>query len=159
MRGPECSLKVEVSMQEPLLADPVQRPLIHEFPGEPLEATVATYRLEEIAAEKLRAFLQSRQHFRDRGWLKNRPRDLYDLWYLQQQSYHPLDWQEVARLLPDKARAYGLSYREPEDFLDEQVITGIRRDWRGQLGNFVTDLPTFEQCLSTLHALLSEIFG
>ena len=159
MRGPECSLKVEVSMREPLLAEPIQRGLIHEFPGESLEITMATYRLEEIAAEKLRAFLQSRQHLRDRGWLKNRPRDLYDLWHLRQQSDLPLDWREVARLLPSKALAYGLSYAGPEDFLDEQVLSGIERDWDGQLGNFVTALPTFEECISALHALLSEAFG
>ncbi len=159
MRGLECSLKVEVSMQEPLLGDPVRRTLIHEFPGESLEATVVAYRLEEIAAEKLRAFLQSRQHFRDRGWLRNRPRDLYDLWYLQQQSDLPLDWQEVARLLPSKVEAYGLSYQGPEDFLDERVLTGIQRDWHGQLGNFVTDLPTFEQCALSFQSLLREVLG
>ena len=158
MRGLECSLKVEVSMQEPLLADPIQRPLIHELPGESLEATMATYRLEEIAAEKLRAFLQSRQHLRDRAWLKNRPRDLYDLWHLQQQSELPLDWQEVGRLLPDKAQAYGLSYRGPEDFLDEQVLVGIQRDGHGQLANFVTDLPSFEWCMSVFRGLLANAF-
>lgn len=157
MRNPDCSLKVEVSAEEPLLAGSVERPLIHEFSVESLDATIVAYRLEEIAAEKLRAFLQSRQHLRDRGWLRNRPRDLYDLWYLQQQTHLPLDWREVARLLPGKVEAYGLAYNGPDDFLDEQVLEGIQRDWQGQLANFVVDLPPFEGCATTLRNLVHTI--
>ena len=159
MRGPDCSLKVEVSMQEPLLAGPVERPLIHEFPGELLEAIIVAYRLEEIAAEKLRAFLQCRQHLRDRGWLRNRPRDLYDLWHLRRQRQLPLDWLEVGRLLAGKADAYGLSYGGAEDFLDSQVLRGIQRDWRAQLANFVIDLPPFDRCVEDLRALVYEVTG
>lgn len=156
-RNPDCSLKVEVSAQEPLLAGPVERRLIHEFPGESLNVTVAAYRLEEIAAEKLRAFLQSRQHLRDRGWLRNRPRDLYDLWYLRQQQDLPVDWREVRKLLPAKAAAYGITYSGPEDLLDERVLQGLQRDWHAQLANFVIDLPPFEQALAAVHSLLYEI--
>lgn len=158
MRNPECSLKVEVSAQEPLLAGPVERRLIHEFPGESLNTTLTAYRLEEIAAEKLRAFLQSRQHLRDRGWLRNRPRDLYDLWYLQQQRDLPIDWDEVGKLLPAKAEAYGIAYSGPEDLLDERVLQGIQRDWHAQLASFVIELPPFEQARAAVHGLLHESF-
>jgi predicted nucleotidyltransferase component of viral defense system len=158
MRSPDCSLKVEVSAQEPLLTASLERPLIHEFPGESLDATIAAYRLEEIAAEKVRAFIQARQHLRDRGWLRNRPRDLYDLWYLRQQGEHPVDWQEVGKLVATKAAAYGLSYGGPEDFLDERVLQGIERDWQAQLGSFVTQLPPFEQALAEIRGLLHGIF-
>lgn len=157
MRNPDCSLKVEVSGQEPLLASPVERPLIHEFPGESLDVTITAYRLEEIAAEKLRAFLQARQHLRDRGWLRNRPRDLYDLWYLQEQRDHPIDWQEVGKLLPAKAEAYGVAYSGPEDFLDERVLEGIQRDWQAQLASFVIQLPPFGQALAAFRTLLPVI--
>lgn len=158
MRATECSLKVEVSAQEPLLAGSVERRLIHEFDGEPLDVTMSVYRLEEIAAEKLRAFLQSRQHLQDRGWLRNRPRDLYDLWHLREKSALPVDWGEVGRLLPGKVNAYRLSYEGPQDFLDEQVLQGIQRDWQAQLSSFVADLPPFERCIRTLRLILSEVF-
>jgi uncharacterized protein len=158
MRTPECSLKVEVSAQEPLLAGSMERRLIHEFHGELLDVALNVYRLEEVASEKLRAFLQSRQHLQDRGWLRNRPRDLYDLWYLRQQSAMPVNWEEVGRLLPGKVKAYGLTYDGPEDFLDERVLHGIQRDWQAQLSNFVPDLPLFEHCDATLHGLLGEVF-
>lgn len=158
MRSPDCSLKVEVSAQEPLLAGSVERRLIHEFEGEPLDVALNVYRLEEIAAEKLRAFLQSRQHLQDRGWLRNRPRDLYDLWYLREKSALPVNWEDVRRLLPGKAEAYGLAYDGPENFLDERVLQGIQRDWRAQLSSFVADLPPFEHCATMLHDLLGQVF-
>lgn len=154
---PDCSLKVGVSAQEPLLTGSNERLLIHEFPGEWMDVTLAAYRLEEIAAEKLRAFLQWRQHLRDRGWLRSRPRDLYDLWYLQQQNELPVDWQEVARVLPSKVEVCGLAYRGPEDFLDEQVLQGIQRDWQGQLRNFVVNLPPVEQCVTAFRSLIQNV--
>ncbi len=159
MRSTDCALKVEISAQEPLLAGSVERRLLHEFEGESLDVTMVVYRLEEIAAEKLRAFLQSRQHLRDRGWLRNRPRDLYDLCYLQRQSDVPIDWRSVGQILPGKAKAYGITFAGQDDFLDEQVLTGIRRDWQAQLSNFVPDLPPFEDCAAGLKAILQEVFS
>ena len=159
MRSPDCSLKVEVTAQEPLVTEPLERRLLHEFPGESLGATIVAYRLEEVAAEKLRALLQSRQHLDDRGWVRNRPRDLYDLWHLWNQQEVPMNWQEISSILPAKAEAYGITYSGPEDLLDRQVLEGIERDWDAQLANFVTDLPSFEHCAEALRAILSEVFS
>lgn len=159
MRGVNCSLKVEISMREPLLADSVDRPLIHAFPDETLDVAIAAYRLEEIAAEKLRAFLQSREHLRVHGWLRSRPRDLYDLWYLYHQHIEPVNWRSVKDLLERKAMAYRILFAGPEDLFDARVLEGIQRDWQSQLANFVVDLPTFEECLSTLEVASEAIFG
>jgi len=157
MRTPSCRVKVEVTAGEPLLAGAVERRLIHDFPGEALEAVLPAYRLEEVATEKLRALLQSRQHLRDRGWLRNRPRDLYDLRYLWEQQDFEMDWQLVGELLPGKAETSGVTYASAEDFLDNDVLTGIQRDWSAQLTNFVPVLPTFEDSMSTLRTILSEV--
>ena len=158
IRNPDCSLKVEVSAEEPLLAGSVDRALIHEFPGEALVAEIPCYRPEEIAVEKLRALLQSRQHLSERGWLRNRPRDLFDLNYLWQQKDYRVDWAVVADLLPAKAKAYDVHYEGAESFLDEQVLAGIQGDWQGQLANFVVDTPSFEECKDSLRAILDEVF-
>lgn len=158
MRNPDCSLKVEVTAEEPLLAGEVERPLIHEFAGESLDAAMPCYHLEEVAAEKLRALLQSRQHLDERGWLRNRPRDLFDLDHLWRQRHYHVDWPAVASLLPAKAEAYDVQYNGAESFLDEQVLAGISRDWRGQLANFVVDLRSFEECRESLVAILADVF-
>jgi predicted nucleotidyltransferase component of viral defense system len=158
MRNPDCSLKVEVSAHEPLLTEPVERHILHEFAGESLDGTTITaYRLEEVVAEKLRALLQSRQHREIHGWVRNRPRDLYDLWHLWHQDDFTIDWAEVQRILPAKAKAYDVGYNGTEDFLDEQVLEGIRRDWLARLGSFVSDLPPFESCIATLRAILGKV--
>ncbi|MDO8472302.1 MAG: nucleotidyl transferase AbiEii/AbiGii toxin family protein [Dehalococcoidia bacterium] len=158
MGSPTCSLKIEIAVEEPLLNKPEQRRLIHEYTGEALDVSLLAYSLEEIAAEKLRAFLQARQHLRDRGWLRNRPRDLFDLWYLHQQRDRMIDWHYVGRLLPEKAGAYGLSYIGLDDFLDGEVLDGIRKDWRGQLPSFVPQMPSFDECIGGLRTILQRIF-
>lgn len=158
MRTPACSLKVEVSAQEPLVAGSTDRPLIHEFPGEALAAAIPSYLLEEIAAEKLRTLLQSRQHLDEHGWLRNRPRDLYDLDHLWRQGDYRLDWRGVRDLLSAKAQAYGLDYDGPESFLGAKVLAGIERDWQGQLADFVPALPPFERSLESLRAVLEAVF-
>ncbi|MEZ4553115.1 MAG: nucleotidyl transferase AbiEii/AbiGii toxin family protein [Dehalococcoidia bacterium] len=159
MRAPQCSLKVEVSAEEPLVSGSVERPLIHSFPEETLSATLACYSLEEIAAEKLRALLQSRQHLDERGWLRNRPRDLYDLHHLWLEHDQPLDWDRVGELLPAKARAYDLAYEGSGSFLDDEVLNGIERDWDAQLADFVPTLPSFGECRASLEASLDRAFG
>lgn len=157
MRTPSCRIKVEVSTSEPLLGGAKERDLIHDFPGEELRAMLQTYSLEEVVAEKLRALLQSRQHLRDRGWLRNRPRDLYDLHHLWQQREIPINWTKVGELLPRKAEAYDVAYENAGDFLDPQVIAGIERDWEAQLANFVPHLPSFNEAVAALREILDEV--
>jgi predicted nucleotidyltransferase component of viral defense system len=159
MRSPDCSLKVEVTADEPLLLTPIERPLIHQYSGESVAATLAIYALEEIAAEKLRAFLQARQHLDDRGWNRNRPRDLYDLWWLRQQHELVIDWSAVSEILPAKAEARGVKYTSRSDFLDERVLQGIERDWYPHLSRFVPNLPGYEVALAEFRTLIEEVIG
>ena len=157
MREPDCSLKVEVALGEPLLAAPAVRALIHEFPGETLAVTLAVYALEEIAAEKLRAFLQARQHRRERGWARSRPRDLYDLWYLRARASMPIAWERVGALLSAKAAAYGLGYSDEADFLDAALLETLHRDWHAQLGRLAVQSVPFAEALATVRELLRDV--
>jgi hypothetical protein len=68
-----CSLKIEVTTDEPLLSDVVERSLIHGY-DEELECTLLCYSLEEIVAEKLRATLQMQARLAARGWARPRSR-------------------------------------------------------------------------------------
>lgn len=69
-----------------------------------------------------------------------------------------MDWQGVAELLPVTAEVFGVTYASEEDFLDDDVLAGIQRDWSAQLATFVPVLPTFGDSLSTLRTILSELF-
>ena len=70
---------IEVTVDERILWASEDRLVIHEY-GEPLEAEVQVYPLEEIVAEKLRALLQQAEMLARRGWSRSRARDYYDLW-------------------------------------------------------------------------------
>ena len=62
-------------------------------------------------------------------------------------------------MLEGKAAAYGIAFAGPEDLFDERVLAGIQRDWQPQLANFVVDLPSFEECVSTLEVAIEAVFG
>jgi hypothetical protein len=59
-REPLCRLKVEISVDEPIMRPHEIRSLIHGFP-EDFSAEIPAYSLLEITAEKLRALLQSKE--------------------------------------------------------------------------------------------------
>ena len=64
MRRASCALKIEILSAPPevIVGAPQERDLLHGFP-ETLSAKVRCYPLEEIAAEKLRGFLQTGRRF------------------------------------------------------------------------------------------------
>src|SRR5689334_18862888 len=78
--GSRTQAKLEISMDEPVLLEPGNQPLLHGYPPEPeTVGSIRCYSINEIACEKLRAYLQSGQHLADRGWVAGRSRDTFDL--------------------------------------------------------------------------------
>jgi hypothetical protein len=83
-RQPLCRLKVEITVDEPILTPVEIRPVLHGF-AEDMDAKIPVYSLLEISAEKLRALLQSKARLHERGWGASRVcRDYFDLWNLLQ---------------------------------------------------------------------------
>ena len=70
-KEPLTRIIIETAMDEKLLKPPVRRRIIHEY-GEPIDADVLVYALEEIVAEKLRAILQHIAKLEERGWSRSR---------------------------------------------------------------------------------------
>ena len=75
-RGLDTPVKVEITIDEPILWPVARREIMHEY-GEPLKVEVSTYSLEEIVAEKLRAIPQQLHQLESRGWVRTRARDFY----------------------------------------------------------------------------------
>jgi len=80
-RGRVCSIKIEITRDEPVLLDPLIRPIIHEY-EEDFNVLVRCYRIEEIVAEKMRSLLQSQERLLEGRWTRPRSRDYYDRWRL-----------------------------------------------------------------------------
>lgn len=155
--GANLPIKFELTQVEPILHPIEARPVMHDFPEEPFEAAVPVYALEEVALEKLRAFLQTAVNLDRRDWT-NRARDLYDLWWLHSQGV-PITWD---RLLPDlgrKAQARDVAFSGPQDFLDPRVLRSYRDSWVERLANVVPVLPEFDEALLALQAIVGMVFG
>jgi predicted nucleotidyltransferase component of viral defense system len=156
--GARLAIKVEITRDEPLVLPTTWLNLIHLFDGEALAADIQCYSLEEIAVEKLRAFLQARENLERREWL-NRVRDLYDIGYLWGQDSVHIDWAALRGPLEVKARARGVEFSGPADFRDERVLEVYRAQWEPRLRGFVPALPTFEEAVTSLDEVLAAVFG
>jgi predicted nucleotidyltransferase component of viral defense system len=140
-----CRLKVEITVDEPVLLLLEKRPILHGF-GEELSIKVVGYALAEIVAEKLRALLQSREHLAERGWGASRVcRDYYDLWSVLKRGGRLNG--DIPDLVSRKCKVRSVTFTSPDDFLAEELQAVARREWNQQLLPFVPDAPPAEQVL------------
>jgi hypothetical protein len=151
-----CSLKLEITTDEPVLKTPLRLPLLHGY-DEPLEGELTCYTLEEVVAEKLRALLQTRAHLAERGWARPRSRDYYDLWQLLCAREDAVDIEEAALLLPAKCQVRDVGFAGVEDFFSETTLQHARADWSGSLGRMVAELPDFDVCVSDLQGPVGDL--
>lgn len=155
-RQPLCRLKVEITVDEPVLLPAERRPLRHSF-DEELPVMLQVYALAEIVAEKLRALLQSARHLRKRGWGASRVcRDYYDLWSVLRRG----DRQGCPSpdLVRRKSDLRGVTFSSPQDFLAEELLNVARREWQAQLSPFLLQPVTVERVLSDLQILIPALW-
>jgi len=151
-----CRLKVEITVDEPILMPVSQRPVLHGF-DEAFEAEIPVYSLEEIAAEKLRALLQSKARLHERGWGASRVcRDYYDLWNLLQVP--GLRSPDLIPLLEQKCAVRNVSFASSNDFISEDLLTVARSEWTEQLLPFVPNAPPAEELLPKVRTLILAIW-
>ena len=148
-RQPYIPIKVEITADEQI-AWPVEwRRVIHEY-GEPLEAELQVYSPTEVVAEKLRATRQQLARLENRGWMRNRARDYYDLWRVLGHYWDRLDLVDFQARLHDKCRLRSVDFEGPEDFFDPRIVEDVERGWEDSLGPLITDLPSFATVLDEL---------
>jgi hypothetical protein len=155
-RYPMCRLKVEITVDEPVLLTPELRPVLHDF-DEPLSATVRVYPLAEIVAEKLRALLQSKVRLQTRGWGASRVcRDYYDLWrVIRNQDFSEAN---IHDLTTQKCALRGIALQSPHSFFAPELVTVAKVEWGKQLQPFVTNCPKSEQVLGELETMVTELW-
>nr|BAL53481.1 hypothetical conserved protein [uncultured Chloroflexota bacterium] len=153
---PLCRLKVEVTVDEPLLLPPEKRHILHDYP-EPFRSEVSVYSLAEIVAEKLRALLQSKSRLQARGWGGSRVcRDYYDLWSILQRERLAVSIPDLVR---QKCALRGLTLVGPADFFAEPLLQIARAEWRTQILPFVPNAPGAEQVLAALQRQVEQLWN
>ena len=155
-RQPRASVMIEVSMDEMILRPSQRAKILHDY-GEHLDAEIEVYALEEIVAEKLRAILQFAKRIEERGWSRSRARDYYDLWCVLGTFRDRLEFSGFASLLAEKCAARNVSFKGPEDFFQEGILTHIARTWNQWLGPLVQVLPAFETVIAELRPQVRTI--
>ncbi len=140
---PQTRVMIEVTIDERVLLPAERRQVIHDY-GEPINAEVKVYPLEEIIAEKLRALLQQAQMFEMRGWSRSRARDYYDLWRVLGTYRNQMDLAGFDSLLREKCDVRGVAFAGPDDFFHEELLAYVKETWEQWLGPLVPELPSFE---------------
>jgi predicted nucleotidyltransferase component of viral defense system len=148
-RAPQTRVMVETAVDEKVLKPPPVRRVLHEY-GEPLEAEVRVYALEEIVAEKLRAILQHVEKLQERGWSRSRARDYYDLWRVLGSYRDRMDLSGFPAFLREKCAVRNVAFTGPDDFFQEPMLAYVEKTWQQWLGPLVPDLPSFETVIGEL---------
>lgn len=155
-RQPVCRLKVEITIDEPVVLRPEYRSIFHDFP-ESLTGEVPVYQLQEIVAEKLRALLQSHARIEDRGWGTGRvSRDYYDLWYLLINI--DLSGDELVDLTRKKSAHRNVQAKAVGDFFSPALQELARRQWEKQLLIFVPTAPDVDVVLEETRSIIEELW-
>jgi predicted nucleotidyltransferase component of viral defense system len=155
-RQPQTRVMIETAVDEKILKPAPKRKVIHEY-GEPIEAEVRVYALEEIMAEKLRAILQHVEKLGERGWSRSRARDYYDLWRVLGAYKNQMDLADFPAFLTEKCAVRNVTFMSPEDFFQEAMLAYIEKTWDQWLGPLVPALPSFKTVIGELHPQIAAL--
>ena len=153
---PQTRVMIEATVDERILTQIEKQRVIHEY-GEPLEAEVQVYSLEEIVAEKLRAILQQADLFERRGWIRSRARDYYDLWRVFGAYKDRMHLIGFGSLLREKCAVRGVSFEGPEDFFHDRMLAYVEETWEQWLGPLVPGLPSFKIVINGLRPQVAAL--
>ncbi len=151
-KGPlpaESSVKVDVTRGETLVFALERKPVIRtyaEFSDLPEDPMLLVYSFPEIAVEKTLAVTDD---------ARREPRDLYDLWYIQEAGHlpHPED------LVDGLSRKLASREGRADDVLVprlERVEKMLARTWDSRLRRQVQQLPEFDACFRNVKRLLAD---
>jgi predicted nucleotidyltransferase component of viral defense system len=155
-RDPTTRVMIEITVDEPVLWPVARRRILHGY-GEPIQAEVHVYALEEIVAEKLRAILQHARNLQERGWSRSRARDYYDLWRLFGAYGDRMELADFGILLRDKCAVRAVTFAGPEDFFQARTLAYVESTWEQWLGPLVTKLPPFETVVGELRPRIEAL--
>lgn len=154
----QTRVMVEVAMDEKLLRAHPYRDVIHGY-GESLDIQVQVYALEEIVAEKLRAILQHAQALENRGWVRSRARDYYDLWRIFDSYRDRLDVSDFPAFLRAKCEVRDVTFSEAASFFPDNLIMNVEKTWTQWLGPLVSELPPCKTVLEELRSRIATLLG
>ncbi len=117
-----------------------------------------SYDLTEIAAEKLRALLQSHARIKERGWATSKvARDYYDLWFLL--SNVDFSDSNLPGLVREKEPIRDVEVNSPDDFFGSPLHVAARRDGDQQPRFIVPSAPDLDKVLENASRLVRDLWA
>ena len=157
-RKPQTRVMIEITVDEKIIRPAPRRKIMHGY-GEPLNAAIRVYALEEIVAEKLRAILQHLEMLESRGWSRSRARDYYDIWRVLGLYGHRMELTDFAELLREKCEVRSVCFAGPDDFFAERMLANVEKNWDQWLGPLVPRLPSFETVIGELRPQIADLLA
>lgn len=134
-RGNLPRIKLDLTADETLVADPVERQVHHPYSDVPENGLqIRSYSFEETFAEKVRAFAE-----------RCRPRDLYDVVNIYRHDELRPDRLTVLDVLAKKCEFKGIPVPDTQMLDDENLRAELTADWEDMLAHQLPVLPPFEQ--------------
>lgn len=136
-------IKIDISSHEPVITEPKMRKILHNYSDElGGSGQIISYSFEEMFAEKIRALA-------DRA----RPRDLFDVIYLNRQTDYLIDKPLIRSILVKKCKSGNILYPSLSSIKNHPFRNSLSREWKNMLGHQISPLNQLEEYLEKLPAL------
>jgi len=115
-------IKLDISFSEKVILKPENKQIFHQYSdSKTINSIVPVYPLNEVIAEKLRSLMQ-----------RNRPRDIYDLYYLSGVILKD-NYTAILKLLHQKSESKSINCCNYDDFINQKKYKSNKRAWESSL--------------------------
>lgn len=148
-RGSVPRIKLDLTDDERLVLDPVQREVHHPYSDKPDAGIQALcYCYEELFAEKVRALAE-----------RLRPRDLYDVIHFYRHNEIPCDREAVVSTLKEKCAFKGIAVPTVAALRTRPESPELEAEWGNMLAHQLPQLPPFAHFFAELPKVFDWLFG
>lgn len=147
-RGNNPTVKLDLSWDEILVEPAVKKLIYHPYSDSSFDYQIHTYCIEEIFAEKLRAFAE-----------RMRPRDLYDIIHLFDDTRWSPDRKKLLSALEKKCTFKQVKVPTLESVNAMQGKADLITDWDGMLAHQIYGLESSEFYWEKLPALFNWLYN
>ena len=145
----------QITLSETVYLPIQQRALIHGY-GDEVQATLFTYSLEEIIAEKISALLSLSKKLHERGWARSRARDYYDLWRMFSTYREIINVDLIPDLAAKKCARKNLVFHGFTDIFAENLMQDLDTAWEQWVRPLVVTLPEKKLVIEELKRIFEE---
>jgi len=115
-------IKLDISFSEKVILKPENKQIFHQYSdSKTINSIVPVYPLNEVIAEKLRSLMQ-----------RNRPRDIYDLYYLSGVILKD-NYTAILKSLHQKSESKSINCCNYDDFINQKKYKSNKRAWESSL--------------------------